>query len=230
MKNIIAVFAVSGMVILASCAGNRNQGTYSNAVLTTGNEVEVYVTELPTECADVPTQEKIMNAGELIVVKCSCIQEERLAEWYNTVNPQIGPADYCHAPYNGLVFRSNMAVAVRASASSALSTSAPPPAVTAKAPAPPPELPTTSDSLQVTDLKYSCSSNGVAERTYKTVDDRAGSRTTTSISQQCVGQGFTCLTDPSQQRDTSQPPCGCADGLRLTILSGQQRTWGCQSL
>lgn len=232
MRNVIAVFAVSGMVILASCAGNRSQGTHSSAMVMTGNEA--YVTELPAECANTPTQENIMNDGQVMMVKCSCNQSGRLAEWYNTVNPQIDPADYCHAPSNGLVFRSNMTVAVSTTVASSSVLPPPPPvnappAPTASASAPPPEQTPPGNSLKVSDLKYRCNGT-VAEREYKTVEEHAGSRTTTAISQQCVGEGLVCLTDPAQQRDTSQPPCGCADGLRLTILSGQHRTWGCQSL
>ncbi|HPN15225.1 MAG TPA: hypothetical protein PLF71_03890 [bacterium] len=232
MKHMIVSAGIAGLVILASCAGNRHQGTYSSAVVMTGQEA--YATsDLPAECANAPTQENIMNGGELIMVKCSCHQNGRLAEWYNTVNPQIDPSNYCHAPFNGLVFRSNVTATVSTPAASTSSTppatSAPPPAVTASGSAPAPVPPPVSSSIQVTDLKYNC--NGpVASREYKTIEERAGSRTSTAISQQCVGQGFTCLTDPAQQRDTSQPPCACADGLRLVILSGQHRTWGCQSL
>lgn len=227
MRSAIVVLMFSGLVIVTSCAGNRHQGTYSSAVVT-GQATS----DLPAECANAPTQENIMNSGELIMVKCSCYQAGRMAEWYNTVNTQLDPSNYCHAPFNGLVFRSNVSATVStpvASTSSAPpATSAPPPAVTVSASAPAP-VPPISSSLQVTDLKYNCNGT-VATREYKTIEERAGSRTSTAISQQCVGQGFTCLTDPAQQRDTSQPPCACADGLRLTILSGQHRTWGCQSL
>ncbi len=232
MRSAIVVLMLSGLVIVTSCAGNRHQGTYSSAVVMTGQEA--YATsDLPAECASAPTQENIMNNGDLIMVKCSCLQSGRLAEWYNTVNPQLDPGNYCHAPFNGLVFRSNVSATVSTPAVSTSSTpavtSAQPPAVTASASAPPPAPPPVSSSLEVTGLKYSCNGT-VATREYKTIEERAGSRTSTAISQQCVGQGFTCLTDPSQQRDTSQPPCACADGLRLVILSGQHRTWGCQSL
>ncbi len=227
MKYTIVSTGLVSLAILASCAGNRNQGTYSSATAVAGTEAYAS-TDLPAECAgSLPGQENIMNDGGTIIMHCYCDQGGRRAEWYNVITPQLDPANYCHAPFNGLVFRANLEET--APPAPTTSSSTPHPAMPATSATPPPEQVPPDNSLKVSDLKYRCSSDGVAERTYKMAEERAGSRTTLAISQQCVGQGLTCLTDPAQQRDTSQPPCGCTDGLRLTVLSGQHRTWGCQS-
>jgi len=235
VKNLLTVLAIILVGIVASCASQSNHPPSSPA---SDDNVLPQTRGLPAECQSrAPERQNLTDGAQTtFVVKCTCTDRERAAVWYNAVRPNVDPADYC-APSQPVFYEPVGPVETVGSTASDAS----PPVANPLPPMPtvlPVQLPArdagvkpaSSTTVQVTlmyrDVKYICK-DGVAIRDYKAVNQSGGQETVREAHQQCVGQGFACLTDVAEQRDPSRPPCNCTGNRRPMLLSATHNTWAC---
>ena len=247
MKNsvnkIVTVIAIVLLGIVVSCASRTDrQPSQMPATDTLATEAGAF----PAECKNAPERQNLTDGAQTtLVIKCSCTDNGRTATWYNTVHPNVDPANYC-APGYPVFYESAVLAYARSQAASDASyqdsTTLPP--MPSVLPIQPPASdagakpdssnrsfkPEHSTAPQVTlmyrDVRYTCK-DGMATRDYKAISQGNGQESVQEKHDQCVGPGFTCLTDPTEQRDPSRPPCNCTGNRRPMLLSAQMYTWAC---
>jgi len=238
VRNFVTTFVlVFVSVIATSCINQqRNPGVETDLA---GSSQDV--ASLPAACqGQQPTRENLMNGGQqLLAVKCSCAQGNRQYIWYNAVLAGSDPADYCHP--NFPIFEEpvgqesgNIAlpppVVTNAPAPVASLPPLPQPSASVVPPVPPTAkaAPVVQQAISFKDVHYECR-NGVAQRDYYMVIEHQGHRTEQAIQQQCVGEGFECLTEEADQKNPEKPPCACPEGKHGEKINKQFNTWACKA-